>query len=64
MISKGFTTCALACFLFFAFAGSLDQPKPLLVEHLNSATVLGQPALRETTSYFLLVVPPAKEDTG
>ncbi|HEY3314080.1 MAG TPA: AmmeMemoRadiSam system protein B [Bacillota bacterium] len=46
----------------FAFAGSLDQPKPLVVEHLNSATVLGQPALRETTSYFLMVAPPAKED--
>ncbi|RJQ06444.1 MAG: AmmeMemoRadiSam system protein B [Bacillota bacterium] len=43
----------------FSFAGveALDEPVFSAVEHTNSALLLNQPDLPETTSHFLIVIP-------
>lgn len=40
----------------FSFAGALEAPDFQVVEHTNSALLLGQPDSAETTSHFLLLV--------
>jgi AmmeMemoRadiSam system protein B len=40
----------------FAFAGAMEQTRFQVVEHTNSAGLLGRPDLPETTSHFLLTI--------
>jgi len=40
----------------FAFAGKMEQTRFQVVEHTNSAGLLGRPDLPETTSHFLLTI--------
>ncbi len=40
----------------FVFAGDPDSPDFVVVEHTNSATLLGQPDLPSTTSHFLFAI--------
>lgn len=40
----------------FTFAGNEDSPDFSVVEHTNSATLLGQPDLASTTSHFLILI--------
>jgi AmmeMemoRadiSam system protein B len=40
----------------FAFAGSLEKTRFRVIDHTNSAVLLGQPNLSQTTSHFLLTI--------